>query len=168
MVVVFVSIHGVLQCYVNKHTVWNQDVNYVDGTRNIISLWCAKSSTAKQFWTHRNYYYRGETQQIVSSSCCWTVIRMSLCKLRCILLHCNQLNFEYHCCNFSTCCIVCCTPEAWLLCEYSWECDFLTPTFSRNWLPQSWFTCSEGSWYFHLFLGFPSCSYFWFFPHFAA
>jgi hypothetical protein len=35
MVIVFVLLLGVLRCSINKYTVWNQGINYVDGTRYI-------------------------------------------------------------------------------------------------------------------------------------
>lgn len=35
MIIVFVLLLGVLQCSVNKYTMWNQGVNYVDGKRFI-------------------------------------------------------------------------------------------------------------------------------------
>jgi len=36
MVIVYLLLLGVLQCSTNKYTVWNQGVNYVDGTRHIL------------------------------------------------------------------------------------------------------------------------------------
>jgi hypothetical protein len=72
MVIVYILLLGVLQCSTNKYTVWNQGVNYVDGTRYILrsnvqpDAYCAvmyKNVTAKHIFSVWNYYSRENTQK---------------------------------------------------------------------------------------------------------
>jgi hypothetical protein len=62
MVIVFVLILGVLQCSINKYTVWNQGVNSVDGTRYIFHSDAQKLLLQSVFSVYWNYYTRENTQ----------------------------------------------------------------------------------------------------------